>query len=49
MTMLLLAHAGHWALYVLYAVPVVIVLASVVTTILKERRGGTEGEPGPDA
>jgi hypothetical protein len=38
MAMLPLAHAGHWALYVLYAVPVAIVLVSVVTTALKGRR-----------
>lgn len=35
-----LAHLGHWWSYVLYAVPVVIVLASVVMTLIKERRGG---------
>ena len=40
MAMLPLAHAGHWALYVLYAVPVAIVLFSVVTTVLRERRAG---------
>ncbi len=33
-----LAHLGHWWLYVLYAVPVIIVLASVVTTTVRERR-----------
>lgn len=36
--MLLLAHAGHYALYVVYAVPVGIVLASIVVTTLRERR-----------
>ena len=43
MTPLPIAHAGHWAIYVLYAVPVVIVLGSVVMTALRERRRG-----GPD-
>ena len=33
-----LAHTGHWALYVLYAVPVVIVLGSVVSTMWRQRR-----------
>lgn len=33
-----LAHAGHWALWVLYAVPVVVVVASIVFTIVRERR-----------
>ena len=33
-----LAHAGHWAMYIIYAVPVVVVLASVVKTLLAERR-----------
>ena len=33
------AHFGHWWTYVLYAVPVVIVLASVLSTLLRRRRG----------
>jgi hypothetical protein len=39
-----LAHVGHWWTYVLYAVPVVIVLGSVVMTLLKERHRDGEGE-----
>ena len=40
-----LAHVGHWWTYVLYAVPVIIVLASVVVTVLRERRrGDTNGD-----
>ena len=35
---LILAHAGHWAIYVLYAVPVVIVLGSVASTTWRQRR-----------
>jgi hypothetical protein len=46
MTMLPLAHAGHWALYVLYAVPVAIVLFSVVTTVLRGRRKGEAEDTG---
>ena len=38
--MLLLAHAGHWAIYVLYAVPVLIVLGSIVVAVIRDRRGG---------
>jgi heme exporter protein D len=34
----LLAHAGHYALYVLYAVPVIVVLTSIVVTTVRERR-----------
>jgi hypothetical protein len=37
-----LAHIGHWWTYILYAVPVIIVLASVVTTLIKERRGDSD-------
>jgi hypothetical protein len=37
-----LAHVGHWWTYILYAVPVIIVLASVVTTLIKERRGDSD-------
>ena len=33
-----LAHAAHWAVYLLYAVPIVVVLTSVVVTALRERR-----------
>jgi hypothetical protein len=49
---MLLAHAGHWALYVLYAVPVVIVLFSVVKSTIEQRRrdrdpgGGEAAGPG---
>jgi len=34
-----LAHVGHWWVYVLYALPVVIVLGSVVVTLFRDRRG----------
>lgn len=46
-----LAHAGHWAVYVLYAVPVVIVLGSIFVTALRDRRDGGDGEEDgpPDA
>jgi hypothetical protein len=37
-----LAHAGHWAGYVLYAVPIVIVLASIAVTMVRQRREGRE-------
>ena len=40
------AHAGHWWIYVLYAVPVVVVLASVVVTLTRERRAARE-DPTP--
>ena len=42
MTVLPLAHLGHWWMYVLYGVPVIIVLFSVVTTTLRERCEGRE-------
>jgi hypothetical protein len=35
-----IAHAGHWAIYVLYAIPVVIVSVSIVATMLRQRREG---------
>ena len=35
---LLLAHAGHWAIWVLYAVPIVVVLGSIVLSTLRNRR-----------
>jgi len=42
----LLAHAGHWAIWVLYSVPVVIVLASIVISLIRGRHGGAE-DPDP--
>jgi hypothetical protein len=41
-----LAHAGHWAIYVLYAVPVVIVLGAIAVNMLRDRRARrSAGEP----
>ena len=34
----LLAHAGHWAMWVLYMIPVVIVLAASLNAFLAQRR-----------
>jgi len=42
-----LAHAGHWLVYILYAVPVLIVLASIVVTIVRDRRRGDVEEERP--
>jgi uncharacterized membrane protein HdeD (DUF308 family) len=33
-----IAHAGHWAIYVLYAVPFIVVGFSILTTMLRQRR-----------
>jgi hypothetical protein len=41
------AHAGHWLVYILYAVPVLIVLASIVVTIVRDRRRGSVDEEPP--
>ena len=34
----LLAHAGHWLVYVLYAVPVGIVIGSLAVSVVRQRR-----------
>lgn len=48
--MLLLAHAGHWAIWVLYAAPVVIVLASIVISLVRDRGDDPRSEdPDPQA
>jgi hypothetical protein len=39
-----IAHAGHWIVYVLYAVPVLIVLASIVVTVVRDRLRGEVDE-----
>jgi hypothetical protein len=41
-----LAHAGHWALWVLYAIPILIVLGSIVLQMV---RGEPEDETELDA
>jgi hypothetical protein len=33
-----LAHTGHWALWVLYAVPVIVVLIATAQAFIRERR-----------
>jgi hypothetical protein len=38
----LLAHAGHWAMWVLYLVPVIIVLGASVNAFLAQRRESGE-------
>jgi hypothetical protein len=43
----LVAHAGHWIMYVLYAVPVLIVLTSIVVTVVRDRRQGPVDEKPP--
>jgi hypothetical protein len=39
---LLVAHAGHWAIYVLYTIPFVVVGFSIATTLLRQRREGKQ-------
>ena len=38
----LLAHAGHWALWVLYSVPVLVVLGASLNALLAQRRESRE-------
>jgi hypothetical protein len=47
--MILLAHLGHWYFFPLYAIPVIIVLASAVLTTVRERREKREGDKQPKA
>lgn len=35
---LLLAHAGHWSVWVLYSVPVLAVIIAIVVSSLRARR-----------
>ena len=39
-----IAHAGHWAIYALYAIPFIVVGFSIVTTTLRQRREGRDTE-----
>jgi hypothetical protein len=36
--MLLVAHAGHWLIWVMYAVPILIVLVSIGASVIRQRR-----------
>jgi len=45
---LLVAHAGHWLIWVLYAVPVLIVVGSIVLSIVRQRREGDEPDSPSD-
>jgi len=40
-----LAHASHWAIWVLYLVPVVIVLAATLKAYLGQRRDQRQQQP----
>ena len=44
--MLPFAHVGHYAIWVLYAVPVLIVAAAIVRSMLAQRRAERSGEGG---
>lgn len=43
--MLPLAHAGHWAVSLLYLAPVVILVGALVITRARDRRLGDPDEP----
>jgi hypothetical protein len=40
-----LAHAGHYAVWVLYALPVVVVVGAIVRSAILTRRAQREGKP----
>ncbi|HVQ57881.1 MAG TPA: hypothetical protein VMS60_03130 [Solirubrobacterales bacterium] len=44
--MLPLAHAGHYALWILYVLPVLIVVGAIVRSALAQRRDHESEEPG---
>ena len=43
--MLPIAHAGHWLVYVIYAVPVIIVLGSILLSVVRDRRAPRADDP----
>jgi hypothetical protein len=45
---LVIAHAGHWAIYALYLVPFIVVGFSIVTTTMRERREARGGDATED-
>lgn len=48
-TLIQLAHTGHWAIWVLYAVPVLAVLAAVLLGSIRARREDAEASRGTEA
>jgi heme exporter protein D len=40
----LFAHAAHWYMWILYAVPVLVVIAASVHALIDQRRQGRERE-----
>jgi hypothetical protein len=42
-----IAHAGHWVIWILYAVPVLIVLGSIVVQLRRERCQDAPSEDEP--
>lgn len=49
-TSLPLAHAGHWAVWILYAVPILAVLATIAINARREddREQGAHEDPGTE-
>jgi hypothetical protein len=45
---MVLAHAGHWLSALIYAGPVLIVAALVLTATVRQRRGADEGTRPPE-
>jgi ABC-type multidrug transport system permease subunit len=37
-----IAHVGHWSIWILYAVPILIVLGSIVLQLVRDRRDDDE-------
>lgn len=42
-----LAHAGHWLVYVLYGLPIAIVLGSIAVNLVLQRRSRRQDARGP--
>jgi hypothetical protein len=45
---MLLAHAGHWLVQLIYLVPLAVLVGIVVMGRLRERRAGREGPAAAD-
>jgi hypothetical protein len=41
----LLAHVGHWSMWVLYLVPVAIVFVAIIRSYMEQRRERVEQKP----
>ncbi len=44
--MIVLAHPGHWAMWILYLLPVIVVGIAILTSLIRQRRSAPDTQSG---